>query len=1124
LLKKSVEILEFIKDPHEVIDYSKELLDVRKILQTALINKENIDKIVQLIDNTIKKKIDENIGFITKYISELENEVNSEGFEIKFYKLIYCLAKLQTLKKTDKMNIYERLTLKTKNSLTNLTQKFNLSKLDNNAIIVYLTSLDYLKMNKDIPHIISHKLTLESFDLDNFNILYKTIIRKYKDYISSGELETNFLTIFSEQLKSFDARKIKFFNDTLLFIFKNTCSSVYFYNNISYLNRNKSKLVKDFFTNSFELIKKNVNDKNILFHFLNLSMELISNPSSLMEKYFFNNINVFDIDKPLLVQFINNLLFRLNFIWQFDHEIFLLKKRNKFTIEVYHEYINDILTTFLKQIINKFESSSLNSNSVDPEYLEFVIKSIIYINTIDNLYEDYQVSNEMKACLASFFNKLVKNSEIVFQTLSANSSQLFSNFSSILVPLLYYTNSHNSSKTFNNDDFSEHILDKYLKHLISKPVPTEELIEIYKNILELYISYPESELRTISNTNKQIMNSLFNHIQKNLLKLDNKGKLDPTCLKRKNYSNEIKFIEFLINYSFLFKKLHFKYENLHLIEKFIEKSTVLRNLKSNYLVKFNDSMITFNSLAQIVSNLQTITFFNTKSTVSSNYVNQNSIKGLIITIINNIHKHKLLENDTKNQIFNFSPLSSVSSLIFNDLDVEDLIKLLKILGNKNLENYHPTFVLKLTQNYCNEKKLKQIYMKNEDNLFNLAFNWPFFLKNEQILNLILSIDELKLLRLEMINMSNVISYHHTIHSKLLEFVLFNVKRLRNEEQIDVIDNYINNCAYLGYRMSVKSYQELLSIYTSLKKEQTENDFEIISDLLMISVISNHNIDDFSSSSKEIFKDLCYKLEIFLNNKISINYKDKTINYYPSIGSEDRYFHKAISNDFFYMSYNLPKQNQSSLNDAKEEISPEDKESKLKSYMRQGREGNSMDEDYDSFFNKKKDLMYGNQSLLQDEFKIKPVLKYWLLTNYFLFRYEEDTILSEEFKRIFFKIVDSYKKNRQFEKLYLNLLSFTIENKIYLETNHFDFNTNIYLDYFLFLKGKTNIIIFVPQNQLCLNYDTNEYEMNGLYKLISVTVAKSNPNYKIIHLFEDALVNLSNEDLKLKLYQKINVLD
>jgi hypothetical protein len=49
-------------------------------------------------------------------------------------------------------------------------------------------------------------------------------------------------------------------------------------------------------------------------------------------------------------------------------------------------------------------------------------------------------------------------------------------------------------------------------------------------------------------------------------------------------------------------------------------------------------------------------------------------------------------------------------------------------------------------------------------------------------------------------------------------------------------------------------------------------------------------------------------------------------------------------------------------------------------------------------------------------------------------------------------------------------------------------------------------------------------MNGLYKLISVTVAKSNPNYKIIHLFEDALVNLSNEDLKLKLYQKINVLD
>jgi hypothetical protein len=142
----------------------------------------------------------------------------------------------------------------------------------------------------------------------------------------------------------------------------------------------------------------------------------------------------------------------------------------------------------------------------------------------------------------------------------------------------------------------------------------------------------------------------------------------------------------------------------------------------------------------------------------------------------------------------------------------------------------------------------------------------------------------------------------------------------------------------------------------------------------------------------------------------------------------------------------------------------------------------------------------------------------------MFRYEEDTILSEEFKRIFFKIVDSYKRNRQFEKLYLNLLSFTMQNKIYLETNHYDPKTNINLDYFLYLNGKTYIIIFVPQNQLCLNYKTNEYEMNGLYKLISVTIAKSNPNYKIIHLFEDSLMNLSDEDLKLKLYQRINVLE
>ena len=208
---------------------------------------------------------------------------------------------------------------------------------------------------------------------------------------------------------------------------------------------------------------------------------------------------------------------------------------------------------------------------------------------------------------------------------------------------------------------------------------------------------------------------------------------------------------------------------------------------------------------------------------------------------------------------------------------------------------------------------------------------------------------------------------------------------------------------------------------------------------------------------------------------------------------------------------------------KQEIANDEIDPNKRSYLRKGREKNFMEEEFESFFTKKKDLMYGNQSLLQDEFKIKPTLKYWLLSNYLKFKNDEDSILSDEFNRLFTKVVDNYKKNKQYEKLYLNLVSFCMQNSILMDSGFYEENTRISVDYSLTIKNRKYFIIFIPQNDTCFDYSDKVYEIDGLFKLVTNALKKNNPEIKIIHFFEHVLTNYNDEELKLKFYQLINVL-
>ena len=80
-----------------------------------------------------------------------------------------------------------------------------------------------------------------------------------------------------------------------------------------------------------------------------------------------------------------------------------------------------------------------------------------------------------------------------------------------------------------------------------------------------------------------------------------------------------------------------------------------------------------------------------------------------------------------------------------------------------------------------------------------------------------------------------------------------------------------------------------------------------------------------------------------------------------------------------------------------------------------------------------------------------------------------------------------------------------------------------IDYSVSIRSRVYFILYIPENETCLNYLDKLIEVDGLFKLISKTLRKNNPEAKIIHLFEKNLNNLTDDELKLRLYQLIDVL-
>jgi len=363
---------------------------------------------------------------------------------------------------------------------------------------------------------------------------------------------------------------------------------------------------------------------------------------------------------------------------------------------------------------------------------------------------------------------------------------------------------------------------------------------------------------------------------------------------------------------------------------------------------------------------------------------------------------------------------------------------------------------------------------------------------------------------------------------------------------------VQNCAYVGFVIKQPLCENILTFCSKLEQRLT---VEQISNILSVILFSEIDIEALSLPSQKTFIKLKNSIEEYLSNKIKIAYNNKEVSFFPSIASEDRYFHKSLSNTFEDVEVEEEQAGKAivaplevehnylnKIDDiiGEQETKYESKENSKRSYVRKGREAkNSVDLEFESFFSKKRDLMYGNQSVIIDDFKSRQTIQNWIITKILNLNADHQEILLDEFNLIFTKIQEDRKYTANYEKFYLKLLSFSFKHNFNIESNYKHFESGIKADYLISMEvpideGKKNksedneiktqekikILMYVSDKYTTTDHSTGEFIPDGIFKMVNYGL-KEFTGWEVIPIYEKVIESITtDEEFKLKIVDKI----
>lgn len=1102
------------------LEFYMECLEIRDlVLKQGNVNQNFLSTIENFLSEFIKN--DELNSEIISELILLDSNSLSQNISI-IYSYIYILAQVQDFFQLQ----FKSMMLKNKikkekfiNLISNLQiNKNNFFHLDIEKIIIYFLSLEKIGLLK---HEIVRDLTYENFDIDSFHIFFTTLLSK-PEYINDIN-GLNVSSMLIEKIKmgqffeNFNVRKLILMRKTLDWIIQTNFSYITFHNQQGMVQYHPKDWMLYVFHYLLKLLPESENPDEI-FYIAYLFTNYAANPTVALEKISQKTFDLESITPEILKKFIDSVDFRTKYFVRYDHEIHLLKKLKRDVFIPYDSSLDKIISSITLQFFDKINEEK----DITPEIFEIGLKclKIVFNNDIND--PDYKINKSIQDNIKQFVDKFLTRGSKYLNYITPENGDLVITLTRILPYLKYYY--------FKNTKIENNLFEDFLIILVNKNFTKfEHKIKILTNIAEHVILESMNKICQNQDLPEKFyeINSYITHnIQPYIFPNDSNLNLENLYYSPIEYS-QIPIILINLYNVFIMNPEIGKYKNFIVqLNEYFQNMRGLRNLKGYELLKLRNEIMNENTLFQILSNLQTIQHSITKENLLSGMLKPALLKKYILDIINS------LSTASVNSQANLSSLSFLIANIFDHFSHLEIVQILKILGNRKVENYHPIFIKNLVTKFSNGEFLFPLMKTKEDEFFSLALQWPLFIKNEELVKTLLYCHETKLLQLSRYQIINVLSYNHANHAKLLTFFGYSinkVKKLNNKKKI--LCEYLSNCTYVGYKMENKLYEEILSIYRELINSEISLgrkfsfSLDELCDIISIAVISNILDTSLTKESQKTFFSIVTMINEQITSKLKLKYNNTEITYYPSIKSEDRYFHKSLSN--IYNSYEEMLQDEEEEeegdsekipNDEKDEIKDENKDESTinknaeaaSKYIRKAHEGRqTVDVEFENYFNKKRELMYGHQAYITDDSVTRQLLKKWCIAKIYKLNIQ-DEFLANQVNLILNKLNDVSRNSTVYEKFYLKILSYGFQYNFIIDSNYKEPVTGIKIDYLINYKDKRFYVIYIPDIFTSTNLTEDYKHPDGIYLLL-IQCLKNVLNCDVIPILENSVSEFTEKD-------------
>jgi len=1127
----------------DVINLCTELINVEKIEEISSANNKKIifnsissknekDKIKSTQESqAIKKNKSSNLSDLNKISSKSSNKFHLENLDeiylnnedseslINFTKLIYILSKIHSsgLIKLDIQNHiypanYEKITRFANEST------FSKSKISTEANIILCNQLKKLNIIQDKFFV--RRIKYDGFDLEKFHIFFNTFLKgKFEKDIDLINLQNNIFShsnsdYFDEPL---NVEKFMLMRNTIDWFIKGVGGSIFYHNQSMNVYSKQVNFVRNILKNLGSSLV-NINDSNALFMISYFFANFSANPKLAFETVHKKIFDIEEINPVILKNFVNAVDHRMRYFLQYDHEMHILKKLKKNHYEPYDKYLDNIIINISKQFLNKLSHNKIMSESIFEIGLK-CLKMLFELEINDPFYkiEEFIISNLhilKKKCF-------IKGAPYLIYIMGEN-AEVVNTLTKIIPFIKFYDNKYLDEVYKKKNDL---IYEEFITNLLNREYSSvENIVILYNNISE-YLIIEDSYKNIKENKNSNQISKQFLLMCNTIVK-----KISPIIIKKSSvdYSpllnskiDQNLIPPLIIN---LYNICLFDKEKnipiIEILENHMAMIRGLRNLRGHELFKLKKEIMNENTIYQVLSNLQTILLIKNKEIILSKIITPENIHTFTKNIISTINKINL------NLKMNLSPLSHLISSVIEIFDHNDIAEILEVFGNRNVENFHPLFIKALLTRFSNSEYLINLLKKKENEFFNFAINWPLFVKSAELVKVILNCHESKLLQIDRYEIINILAYNHINHTKLLNFFgesLNKIKRKKKQKQI--LCEYIFNCTYVNFKVSPLIFECVLDIYEELSTTIYVEPFTNteLCDIVVLSILSNlHN--KLSEKHHVIFNHIIEKIKENLSTNLRLKIKDQFIKYYPSIISEDRFFHKSLTNAKNINSdwdFETSETSGFGSENGFTSTSVSD-EQERKSYLRQANDSNySIDKDFEDFFSKKRDLMYGHQSYIIDDVQYRQILKKWCMAKIFGLEVENETI-TNQLTFVLVKQQEQNKKSEVYEKLYLKMISYAFHNHHNLFSGYKHAESGLVADYYIKNKdaSKEMFLIYIPKNFTSYEFPENKMIPDGVYQIF-ITCFKELSKGEILYVFEDDLRGYTDKDMDIKILDRIS---